>query len=194
MVGLDFQIILDLTFFQSGQIPKLEPGETRSIEATVRARRMSTLNVGNHSSIGNTCDTDSLAKNWGILSRLDPSRWSGASKKSVSSRETVSESSNKAPVSKSTTPQPVTVTLNFKVIYSGGAACEMGYQRELTKTLTVEVVPSAVVTKWDVLPADKVNENYLVLDISNMSDNELDLKYAPTKRLTIEQVCKFEIS
>jgi hypothetical protein len=70
----------------------------------------------------------------------------------------------------------------------------MGYQRELTKTLTVEVVPSAVVTKWDVLPADKVNENYLVLDISNMSDNELDLKYAPTKRLTIEQVCKFEIS
>ena len=156
---------------------------------------MASPSVPSTFSISNSCDTDSIGKAWGILSRLDPSRWSGASKKSGSSRETAIETAaNKAPSGKSV-PQPVTVTLNFKVIYSGGAANDMGYQRELTKTLIVEVVPSAVVTKWDVLPADKVNENYLVLDIANMSEHEMDLKYAPTKRLTIEQgdVCRIPL-
>jgi hypothetical protein len=47
--------------------------------------------------------------------------------------------------------------------------------------LTVDIVPSAVVTKWDVLPADKVNENYLVLDIANMSEHEMDLRYEVSK-------------
>ena len=63
------------------------------------------------------------------------------------------------------------------------------------RILVIEIVPSAVVTKWDVLPADKVNENYLVLDIANVSDYELDLRYAPTKVLTIEQgdVCRIPL-
>ena len=180
----------------SSQIAKLEPGETCSVEATIRARRMTSHFVTQASlSTTNSCDNVDAGKNWGILSRLDPSRWSGASKKSVSSRDTIGTDSNKSSANNRSAPKPVTVTLNFKVIYSGGAASEKGYQRELTKTLTVEIVPSAVVTKWDVIPADKVNENYLVLDIANMSEHELDLKYCTTKSLTIEQgdVCRIPI-
>ena len=180
----------------SSQIAKLEPGETCSVEATIRARRMASHFVAPASlSTGNSCDNVDGVKNWGILSRLDPSRWSGASKKSVSSRDTIGTDSNKSSANSRNVPKPVTVTLNFKVIYSGGAASEKGYQRELTRTLTCEIIPSAVVTKWDVIPADKVNENYLVLDIANVSEHELDLKYCATKCLTIEQgdVCRIPI-
>ena len=181
----------------NSQIAKLEPGETCSVEATIRARRLMTSQIVAQSSsflTTNSCDSVDAGK-WGILSRLDPTRWSGASKKSVSSRDTVGGDSNRSSGNGKHIPKPVTVTLNFKVIYSGGSACELGYQRELTKSLSIEIVPSAVVTKWDVLPADKVNENYLVLDIANMSEHEMDLRYCSTKSLTIEQgdVCRIPI-
>ena len=105
-------------------------------QATIRARRLMTSHaLPCHSSSNSltNCDTDSIGKNWGLLSRLDPSRWSGASRKSASSRDTAAEGSKGAGAK--STPQPVTVTLSFKVTYSGGGACEKGYQRELTKWL-----------------------------------------------------------
>ena len=67
--------------------------------------------------------------------------------------------------------------------------------REVIKTLNLTIMPSANVTKWDVLPSESSDKNFLVLDITNCSQYEMDLLYADSKNLVIEpcDVCRIPL-
>ena len=155
----------------------LDPGESSSVKVYVEATRLL---------LNNTVITqdDSDLASIGMMSRQDPTRWSNMS------RETESASASNS------AKRPTVVTLDFKVSYSGGEGGKQGYHRELIKPLKVDICPSALVTKWDVLPAEIVNENYLVLDISNQTIHEMDIEYGPTnKTLSIEpnDLCRIPV-
>ena len=59
----------------------------------------------------------------------------------------------------------------------------LGYCRELIRQLKVDICPSALVSKWDILPSEVPHENYLVLDISNQSIHEMEIEYGPFKKI-----------
>lgn len=62
---------------------------------------------------------------------------------------------------------PRTVAALLKLQYSGGPGYTAGYCRSTSVALTVEILPSVIITKWDVLPAETPSHCYLVLDILN---------------------------
>ncbi|KAB0793804.1 hypothetical protein PPYR_13424 [Photinus pyralis] len=70
--------------------------------------------------------------------------------------------------------------------YSGGAGFQAGYCRSCSIFITLEMLPSIQVTNWDVLPAETSSQFYLVLDIANMTSQEMELHYTPTKHMLIE--------
>ena len=61
--------------------------------------------------------------------------------------------------------------------YSGGPGLAAGYCRSCTVALAVDILPSVVVTKWDVLPAETASHCYLVLDLLNATPHEMELHY-----------------
>ena len=89
------------------------------------------------------------------------------------------------------------VELQFKITYSVGSdhSTHNNYYREVTKPFNMTIMPSAMVTKWDVLPSESSDKNFLVLDIINCSQNEMDLVYAESKKLVIEpsDVCRIPL-
>ena len=89
------------------------------------------------------------------------------------------------------------VELQFKITYSVGRdnSAHNYHYREVTKPLSMTIMPSAIVTKWDVLPSESSDKNFLVLDITNCSQNEMDLIYAESKTLVIEpsDVCRIPL-
>ena len=103
-----------------------------------------------------------------VMSRQEPSRWSGMSASDSSRGNSVK--------------RPSFVTVDVKITYSGGEGGTKGYFRELVRSIKVDICPSALVSKWDVLPAETLNENYLVLDISNQSIHEIEIEYGPQKK------------
>lgn len=153
----------------------LEPGQTQILQLQVKAMKV----LKNNSMFNVTAAADfaqsdaqeeigpsSISSVGGasVISRHEPNRWSGRSLNETRKR-------------------PSFVTLEVKVIYSGGAGGSMGYLRELIKTLKVDICPSAVVSKWDILPSEVQQENYLVLDISNQCIHEMEIEYGPQKKL-----------
>ncbi|KAF5285809.1 hypothetical protein FQA39_LY04270 [Lamprigera yunnana] len=70
--------------------------------------------------------------------------------------------------------------------YSGGEGLKAGYCRSCSIFITLEMLPSLQVTNWDVLPAETSSQFYLVLDIANMTSQEMELYYTPTKHMLIE--------
>jgi hypothetical protein len=121
----------------------------------VKARRLNTPTMTPASTL-NSCETDSIGKPWRIFSRLDPTRWSGASKKSNGSDDNKGRRGSVVHTQISTV-HSCNVTVNLKITYTGGPGGTKGYQRELVKSLTFDVVPSLEVKNCDVLPADKVH-------------------------------------
>ena len=103
-----------------------------------------------------------------VMSRQEPSRWSGMSASDSSRGNSVK--------------RPSFVTVDVKITYSGGEGGTKGYFRELVRSIKVDICPSALVSKWDVLPAETLNENYLVLDISNQSIHEIEIEYGHQKK------------
>ena len=89
------------------------------------------------------------------------------------------------------------VEFKFKIMYSAeNANLSQNYNyREVIKTLNLTIMPSANVTKWDVLPSESSDKNFLVLDITNCSPYEMDLLYADSKNLVIEpcDVCRIPL-
>lgn len=79
-----------------------------------------------------------------------------------------------------------TVTSLLKLQYSGGAGLAAGYCRSNSINLTVEILPSVIITKWDVLPAETPTHCYLVLDILNATSHEMELQYSSSKHIAIE--------
>ena len=89
------------------------------------------------------------------------------------------------------------VEFKFKITYSAERANlnENYNYREVVKTFNVTIMPSASVTKWDVLPSESSDKNFLVLDVTNCSQYEMDLLYADSKNLVIEpcDVCRIPL-
>ncbi|KAF7271855.1 hypothetical protein GWI33_015332 [Rhynchophorus ferrugineus] len=83
-------------------------------------------------------------------------------------------------------PGSSTVEAQLKLRYSGGGGLQAQYCRISTVFFMVELLPSLHVTNWDVLPAETSTQFYLVLDIVNLTSQEMELEYAPSKRMLVE--------
>ncbi|XP_017781590.1 PREDICTED: protein brunelleschi [Nicrophorus vespilloides] len=70
--------------------------------------------------------------------------------------------------------------------YSGGTGLLAGYCRSCSVFITLEMMPSLQVTNWDVLPAETSSQFYLVLDIANLTSQEMELHYTSSKHMLIE--------
>ncbi|XP_014668848.1 PREDICTED: trafficking protein particle complex subunit 9-like isoform X2 [Priapulus caudatus] len=79
-----------------------------------------------------------------------------------------------------------TVEAILKFEYTGGAGMVGQYYRECSVSLHVEVLPSLLFTKWDVLPAEIPCMCYLVFDILNTTDHEMEIYYSDSKCVIIE--------
>ncbi|XP_067624858.1 protein brunelleschi isoform X2 [Eurosta solidaginis] len=78
------------------------------------------------------------------------------------------------------------VEAQFRVKYSGGEGMQEGYCRQCAISFNLELLPSAQITSWDVLPAEIPSQFYLVLDVSNLTAQEMSLNYTNNKSILIE--------
>ncbi|KAH8249066.1 hypothetical protein KR032_005610 [Drosophila birchii] len=78
------------------------------------------------------------------------------------------------------------IEAQVRLKYSGGEALTAGYCRQCAVSFNLELLPSAQITSWDVLPAEVASQFYLVLDISNLTAQEMSLNYTDTKNILIE--------
>lgn len=80
--------------------------------------------------------------------------------------------------------------------YSGGPGLRAKYCREHGVALTVEVLPSVLITKWDVLPAQVASHCYLVLDVLNGTDHEMELSYPEQRHMLMEphESCRIPVT
>ncbi|XP_037709096.1 protein brunelleschi [Drosophila subpulchrella] len=78
------------------------------------------------------------------------------------------------------------IEAQVRLKYSGGEALLAGYCRQCAVSFNLELLPSAQITSWDVLPAEVASQFYLVLDISNLTAQEMSLNYTDTKNILIE--------
>ena len=78
----------------------------------------------------------------------------------------------------------IDLKLMFK--YSGGVALSENYCRHCAMTFNLELTPSLQITNWDVLPAEIASQFYLVLDIANLTSQEVSLSYPDNKKILIE--------
>lgn len=140
---------------------ELEPGDCLAFKFQVKAMK---LLVNNTFSV---VDDDSIQSV--MPTRQESGRWSGRSNDHGSNSSSVK--------------RPTFVTIDVKISYSGGNGGQEGYRRELVKTLKIDICPSALVGKWDILPSEVQHENYLVLDISNQSIHEMELEYGENKKI-----------
>ncbi|XP_015605441.1 protein brunelleschi [Cephus cinctus] len=74
----------------------------------------------------------------------------------------------------------------LKIKYSGDAGLAAGYCRISSVFVTIEMLPSVQITSWDVLPAETPAQFYLVLDVTNMTNHEMELHYTQTKCIYME--------
>ncbi|XP_063698360.1 protein brunelleschi [Culicoides brevitarsis] len=81
-------------------------------------------------------------------------------------------------------PRQIEAQLRFS--YSGSAALKAGFCRECSTNLHLELIPSAQISNWDVLPAETGSQFYLVLDVTNLTVQEMTLNYTDNKTILIE--------
>ncbi|XP_070171245.1 protein brunelleschi [Polyergus mexicanus] len=74
----------------------------------------------------------------------------------------------------------------LKIKYSGGAGLTVGYCRTSSVFVTIEMLASVQITNWDVLPAETSLQFYLVLDVTNMTNHEMELHYTQNKYIYME--------
>ena len=150
---------------------ELIPGESHAVKIVFKAMKLLFNNTFATSIMNDVADQSqdggpsSISS---VMSRQEPSRWSGKSASDSSRGNSVK--------------RPSFVTVDVKITYSGGEGGTKGYFRELVRSVKVDICPSALVSKWDVLPAETLNENYLVLDISNQSIHEIEIEYGHQKK------------
>ncbi|XP_055539117.1 protein brunelleschi [Wyeomyia smithii] len=81
-------------------------------------------------------------------------------------------------------PRQLEAQLRFK--YSGGEGLQEGFCRQCAISFNVELLPSAQITHWDVLSAEIPSQFYLVLDVVNLTVQEMSLNYTSNKTILIE--------
>ncbi|KAF9418907.1 hypothetical protein HW555_004427 [Spodoptera exigua] len=115
-----------------------------------------------------------------LSSGLIPNRTSG-SFRSTNSHTT----SWSAPISVMSPSRGRQVETQLIIRYSGGEGKET-HCRQSTLQINLELLPSVSITHWDVLPAEIPSQLYLVLDVTNLTSEEMDFHYAPSKHILIE--------
>ncbi|XP_041981752.1 protein brunelleschi [Aricia agestis] len=109
-----------------------------------------------------------------------------ANRTSGSFRSTNSQATSwSAPISAMPPSRGRLVEAQIIIRYSGGAGKDT-HCRQSTLQVNVELLPSVAITHWDVLPAEIPSQFYLVLDITNLTTEEMDFHYTPTKHILIE--------
>ncbi|KXJ79652.1 hypothetical protein RP20_CCG000124 [Aedes albopictus] len=81
-------------------------------------------------------------------------------------------------------PRQLEAQLRFK--YSGGEGLQEGYCRQCAISFNLELLSSAQITNWDVLSAEIPSQFYLVLDVVNLTAQEMSLNYTSNKTILIE--------
>lgn len=94
--------------------------------------------------------------------------------------------SSLATMSLNTASAPRLVEAQLRLRYSGGAGWAAGHCRQCTVAINLELLPSAQITTWDVLPAEVATEFYLVLDVANLTSQEMTLQYTDNKYILVE--------
>uniref|UniRef100_A0A0C9R0S0 Bru_0 protein n=1 Tax=Fopius arisanus TaxID=64838 RepID=A0A0C9R0S0_9HYME len=74
----------------------------------------------------------------------------------------------------------------LKIKYSGAKGLATGFCRVSSVFITIEMLPSVQITSWDVLPAETPSQFYLVLDVTNMTNHEMELHYTQSKCIYME--------
>uniref|UniRef100_A0A1B0DMT0 Trs120/TRAPPC9 third Ig-like domain-containing protein n=1 Tax=Phlebotomus papatasi TaxID=29031 RepID=A0A1B0DMT0_PHLPP len=74
----------------------------------------------------------------------------------------------------------------LRLRFSGGAGFQEGFCRQVSAVVPLELLPSAHITNWDVLPAEIPSQFYLVLDVVNVTGQEMALQYTEQKNIVIE--------
>lgn len=74
----------------------------------------------------------------------------------------------------------------LKVEYSGGPGYEEGYCRCCSVALSIDIQPSVVFHKWDVLPSESADHCHLVFDVQNVSGHQLKLQCS-SQNIFLEQ-------
>ncbi|XP_015791675.2 protein brunelleschi [Tetranychus urticae] len=90
-------------------------------------------------------------------------------------------------------PRVIEVILEFE--YSGGGGLASGYCRRSAIAINIEIIPSVLITKWDVLPAEMPSHCYLVFDVLNATNYEMELNYSENKSILIEprETCRIPV-
>uniref|UniRef100_T1GJK6 Uncharacterized protein n=1 Tax=Megaselia scalaris TaxID=36166 RepID=T1GJK6_MEGSC len=83
-------------------------------------------------------------------------------------------------------PNAQVIDAFIKIRYSGGEAMASGFCRQCTIRFNLELLQSAQITAWDVLPAETASQFYLVIDVSNLTTQEMSLNYTENKNILIE--------
>ncbi|CAG5074038.1 Similar to brun: Protein brunelleschi (Drosophila melanogaster) [Cotesia congregata] len=78
-------------------------------------------------------------------------------------------------------PSNIIVEGQLMIKYSGGEGLTAGYCRVSSVFISIEMLPSVNITSWDVLPAETSSQFYLVLDVNNMTNQEMELYYTQSK-------------
>ncbi|XP_049875620.1 protein brunelleschi [Pectinophora gossypiella] len=105
---------------------------------------------------------------------------------SGSFRSTNSHTTNwSAPISVMPPSRGRQVEAQIIIRYSGGAGKDL-HCRQSTLQINLELLPSVSITHWDVLPAEIPSQLYLVLDVTNLTTEEMELEYASGKHILIE--------
>ncbi|XP_026321258.1 protein brunelleschi [Hyposmocoma kahamanoa] len=105
---------------------------------------------------------------------------------SGSFRSTNSHATNwSAPISVLPPSRGRQVETQVIIRYSGGGGKEM-HCRQSTLQINLELLPNVSITHWDVLPAEIPTQLYLVLDVTNLTNEEMDFEYASGKHILIE--------
>lgn len=79
------------------------------------------------------------------------------------------------------------IECRLKVRYSAKPGLDAGYCRVATVLLHIDITNSILISNWDVLPAETSSQFYMVLDVVNMTNQEVEVKYTANKCILIEE-------
>lgn len=79
-----------------------------------------------------------------------------------------------------------TIEGQIQLRYSGGQGLVAEHCRICSVYIALEMFPSLQITNWDVLPAEMPSNFYLVLDVANLTSQEMELEYTTSKKILIE--------
>nr|XP_027201589.1 trafficking protein particle complex subunit 9-like [Dermatophagoides pteronyssinus] len=82
--------------------------------------------------------------------------------------------------------QPKLVELCLQLEYSGGPGLNSGFCRRVNIYFIIEIKSSILITHWDVIQAEQMDECYLVFDTLNATEQEINLNYSTNKEMLIE--------